>query len=41
MLILHDSGAWLVFPTYMCWKFGNELVDGLAGGSSTSSKKSQ
>jgi len=27
-----SSGAWLVFPTYMIWKFGSEIVDNLAGG---------
>lgn len=32
MLNPHDSGAWLVFPTIMCFKFGGELVDGLAAG---------
>ncbi|KAK2747667.1 hypothetical protein FQN55_004837 [Onygenales sp. PD_40] len=30
IIFIIPNGAWLVFPTIMCFKFGGELVDGLA-----------
>lgn len=25
-----DSGAWLILPSYMCYVFGSEMLQGLA-----------
>lgn len=40
--VCERSGLWLIFPTYMIYVFGGEIVQGLeAAGAAASSKKSQ
>lgn len=33
------SGAWLVFPSYMTYTFGRDILDGLAKASGDTSSK--
>ena len=36
-----SSGAWIVFPTYMIYVFGKEILDGIDAATGVAQKKAQ